>query len=488
MEGFDSPGSTPGPNGDGLAGIPNIATIAATRLTPYSPPMRALNSHLPEAHRILTLAWPVMLTSLNWTLLQATDVAVVGWTGTDQAAALSASRSITYVGFMIAFGLMTSILVFVSRADGAGEMRRTGQLLHDGLLLGLILGVVSGTTMWVFALPLLLGIGVEPHLAPAAAQVVRIMALAFVPSLLNLAASFFLEGVSRPRRVMVVQLATIPFNAVLAWAWSGGHLGLPALGAVGATAATAVASLVGAAGLILAAWTLPDAAARGVRDFGGRTIGSLFVGAAKLARFGLMPGVSSGLELSGISILIALSTQLGEVTANAFQIVFAIHNLVFGIGMGFASAAGVRAGNAVGEGTPRAATPRAMVAVGLAFLFMGLFGVALIAFADPASAIFAATPQVHALATDMLRLWAPFILLDGVQIVLLFTLRSLGDQVAAGFASITSFFLVTGGSGLLMVQWGWGPFALVGALAAGMACSVALLGARLAIVHRRLSL
>ena len=52
---------------------------------------------LDETRRILALAWPVMLTSLNWTILSVTDIVVVGLTGTDQVAALGASRALTFV-------------------------------------------------------------------------------------------------------------------------------------------------------------------------------------------------------------------------------------------------------------------------------------------------------------------------------------------------------------------------------------------------------
>ena len=40
-----------------------------------------------ETLRLLALAWPVMLTSLNWTLLQVTDVMVVGLVSTEEVAA-----------------------------------------------------------------------------------------------------------------------------------------------------------------------------------------------------------------------------------------------------------------------------------------------------------------------------------------------------------------------------------------------------------------
>jgi MATE family multidrug resistance protein len=45
-------------------------------------------------------------------------------------------------------------------------------------------------------------------------------------------------------------------------------------------------------------------------------------------------------------------------------------------------------------------------------------------------------------------------------------LRSLGEQVWAGINGIIGFFLITGGTGWLLVRRGWGPDGL--ALAAGL--------------------
>ena len=77
--------------------------------------MRASPALAAETRRILALAWPVALTSFNWTILQITDVVVVGMTGTGEVAALGASRVLTYVGIVMAIGAMTGIIVHVSR-------------------------------------------------------------------------------------------------------------------------------------------------------------------------------------------------------------------------------------------------------------------------------------------------------------------------------------------------------------------------------------
>lgn len=441
-----------------------------------------------EIRRILSLAWPVVLTSLNWTILHVTDVVVVGFAGTEQVAALGASRSLTFPGIVMGLGALSGVLVHVSRADGAKDLPGTGRALHQGLILAVLLGLASGFALFAFALPMLLGIGVDPAIAPAAADVVRVMALAYPFQLLIVTASFFLEGVSRPTRVAAVNLAILPVNALLAWALSGGHLGLPALGAVGAAQATAIASALGAAGMLLAAWTLPRATQRGVRDLSGLFTRETLRGAGRLAGFGLVPAIASGLELAGFAILIALSTRLGEPAIHAFQIVFSIHNVTFSVALGLGSAAGVRAGNAVGEGMAHDAARRTAVAATLAALSTGALALLLILAPHPFVALFPAIPQVHAIALAMLPVWAPFILFDGVQVVFVYALRSLGDQVIAGVNSILAFFVVTGGLGLWLVHAGWGALALVLASGIGMVVAATLHGARLAWISRRFRL
>lgn len=438
----------------------------------------------PESRRLIALAWPVMLTSLNWTILHVTDVAVVGLVGADQVAMLAGSRALTFVTIVSAIGAMSGILVGTSRADGARNFAETGQVLRDGLVLALALGGVIGGAMALFAAPALHVLGAAPALIDGTAQVVRLFAIAFPFQLIMIAVAFFLEGVSRPARVTVVNFAILPVNALLAWALSGGHLGLPRLGAGGAAMATAIASFLGCAAMLGAAWTLPRAEQRGVRNLSAAAWGAAPRRALALLRFGAVPGIASGLELAGFSILIALSTRLGDNAAHAFQIVFSIHNVSFSVAMGLGSAAGVRVGNAVGEGTRQRAGERAAIAALLTALAMGSAALILMIAARGITAALPASAPVHAMAAMMLGIWAPFILFDGVQLVCVYALRSLGDQVAAGINSILAFFVLTGGLGMWLIAHGWGPAGLALASGLGMMSAALLSGARLAWISR----
>jgi len=120
-------------------------------------------SLLPEARLILKLAWPVMLTSLNWTLMHLIDVAVVGQAGTHELGALAAGRTLTYITIVMGLAALSGILVFTARADGAGDRRATGDYLRTGLLYGFALSMPCLVILLLWAETLLRAIGVPPE-------------------------------------------------------------------------------------------------------------------------------------------------------------------------------------------------------------------------------------------------------------------------------------------------------------------------------------
>jgi MATE family multidrug resistance protein len=421
-----------------------------------------------EARLILRLAWPIMLTNLNWTLMQLIDVVVVGRHGTADLAALAASRTVTFISIVFGLAGLSGVLVHVAQAEGAGRTAETGAVMRAGIAVGLCTGIAATVILWLLASPILVLIGVPPVLAEPGAAVVRAMALAFPAQLVIAAGSFVLEGMSRPRRVMAINLVMLPVNALLAWAWVGGHFGLPALGAVGAGLATAIVSFAGAFLTFAMLWSLADAPARAIRDWSGAAIRKSVTWIPRLVRFGIVPALAAALELAGFSWLMALSTQLGNAAAGAFQAMLAIHNIAFALSMGFGSAAGVRVGNAVGANERERAWSRVLIAGGLCTLVLGAASLLLVIEAPRLVQPFSTDPQVRDLAASMLAIHGAFLVFDGLQYVFGASLRSLGAQVRAGINSILSFFVVTGGLAWFLVRNGWGPDGLAYAAGTGM--------------------
>jgi MATE family multidrug resistance protein len=440
---------------------------------------------IPEARRIARLAWPIILTNLNWTIMHLIDVTVVGFAGTHELGALAAGRVIMFVILMLLFSGMTGIIVFTSRADGAGDLPRTGALWREAVLTGLLLGIPSALVIALAARPLLGLTGVSPDLIEPGALVLVMFMLGLPGQMLSIGCSFFLEGVSAPRRVLAVNLCTLPLNAVLAWILTLGQFGLPEMGAAGAALATAIASTLGGLAMAFMAWTLPSAAVRELRRLDIAAWRAALRGIPALVGFGIMPGLGAAMEVLGFSFLMVLSTRMGDIIAGGFQVMLSLHNIGFALALGLGSAAGVRVGNAVGAGEPWMARSRTLIACGLSLVIMGAVVLVYLVFARPIVNGLTADASVAREAIVMLLILAPFILCDGIQAIFISALRSLGDQVAAGINGIIAFFLVLSLVGWIAYEREWGSAGLAIASAAGMVSAMLLQGGRFWIVSSR---
>jgi len=433
---------------------------------------------LAEARRIARLAWPIVLTNLNWTIMHTVDVAVVGAAGTAELGALAAGRVIFFVILMLLLAGMSGIIVFTSRADGAGDLARTGQCWREGTLMALILGLPSAILIALFASPLLRLTGVAPELVAPGGLVLVATMIGLPGQMLSVAYSYFLEGVSSPRRVLMVNLATLPLNALLAWGLALGQFGLPPLGAVGAALATSITSLIGGVAMGIMAWTLPNARERGLRQTDAASWRTALAGLPALIRFGIMPGVGAAMEVVGFSILMVLSTRMGEAVAGGFQVMLSLHNIGFALALGLGSATGVRVGNAVGANEAWTARQRTLIACGLSLLVMGSVVLTYLVFAAPIVDALSADPAVAREAVTMLVILAPFILFDGLQAIFIAALRSLGDQIAAGVNGVIGFFGIMSAAGWLFWRLEWGSAGLAAAAAIGMTAAMLLQASR----------
>ncbi len=440
-----------------------------------------MSDRIAETRRLLALAWPIALTNLHWIGLNLIDTLLVGHASTHELGHLSAGRAITYVAIVCALASFSSVLVFASRADGAGTPARAGDAWRQGMWLGGAMALAATGGLLIGADWLMRVADVPPDLAAGGARYVRMMALAYPAQFAFVVTSYFLEGISRPRVALVINLASFPVNALLAWALIEGQGGLPAMGAAGAALGTAITVSIAGAAIIAYVHAMPDAAYWGIarvpEPFAQRWARAWTEGAA-LRRFAIAPGVSAALELIGFSVLIALSTRFGAATAGAFQGAIAFQNISIAVGIGLASAAGVRVGNAVGANEPHLAAERGYLAAGLALAGLLVFAIVYHFAAGALMPIISSDPAVVAGGAAMLARVGPWLPFDGVQLVFLFALRSLGDQVWAGAISIVSFFGVMGGLGWWWVHKGAGPMALIDALIWGMIVALLLQGGR----------
>ena len=415
-----------------------------------------------ESRRLLNLAWPIALTQLQWIILNVIDVAMVGHASTQELAYFSAGRMGNWVALIVGISALSGVQVFTARADGAGDKAACGSVFRQGVLLALVMGFGMAIPTLLFARIMLGAAGVPPALADGGATVLQVMALNFPGSFLLVAASLYLEGLSRPRVALMTVLLTLPLNIVANGFLVFGWWGAPQLGAAGAALGTLFANTVGVAILLVYIRVTRPQDCRGWR--------TAWREGQELRQFGLAPGVASGLENMGFAVLIALSTRVGAATAGAFQAMLSVHVLTMTLSTGLASAAAVRIGNAIGAGEPHEIARRGWLAAGLTVSVTLLWGVIYLSFAPQLAAPSSPDPAVITATVAMLGMMAWFLWADGVQMVMVFSLRAAGDQVAAGVIQVTSYFAVMSLAGWFLV----GPMGGAGlALAMGLGLATA---------------
>ncbi|MEM8799469.1 MAG: MATE family efflux transporter [Pseudomonadota bacterium] len=440
-----------------------------------------------DIRRTLALAGPMMIAHGTPMMVSTIDTIMVGRAATDELAYLSIGRALLWIVAVVCFGLISGITVFIARADVAERQSECGQFWRQGLIYAAGLGVVAGAGLALISDPLFHALGLAPALADEGADYVKAVAIGF-PFMMALGASFgFLEGVSKPWPGMIIMLSTLPlnigFNVLLIY----GAGPIPAMGATGAGIGTALSQLSGAI-IILVYLNV----AKGLERYGvqgipiRRWLDNWSKGAA-MRRFGIAPGLATGLEFLGFTSLTYYSGLMGVVQTSAFNVVVSLHFFSLIVCIGMATASSIRVGNAVGRKDAAGVERAALVATTLGVISITPF--AAIYLIDPGLAvgIYTEDAEVLRLASQLMLILAPFIFFDALQFIILFSLRAAGDEVMASILQIMSMCggMLVGGW-ILAFPLGLGSVGLVWSLIVAIVVAALLLGSRFFVVQRRL--
>jgi MATE family multidrug resistance protein len=328
----------------------------------------------------------------------------------------------------------------------------------------------------------LLAIGQSEQLAQGAGQVMIVLGWSLPAMLLFIATTLFLEGIGRPLPSLVVMIAANILNGFLNWLLIYGHWGLPAMGAEGAALATTIVRWCMFIAVASYAWFYVDTIRYGVR-------GPLRDGwrlARTLRRIGYPMALTQGLESGSFAAMMLFAGLLGPVQVAAFQIVMTLIALVFMCALGFATAASVRVGNAVGRRDPRGIRMAGWTAAGLAGCILTACGLVFLGIPQWLASIYTSDPAVLAVASSALALSAIVLIPDGLQAVLMGSLRGIADVWPASAMFFVAFWLVMMPLGyyLGVIQNG-GAQGLVTAIFAGCVTAAVLLSIRFHIVSGR---
>jgi multidrug resistance protein, MATE family len=392
---------------------------------------------------LVRLAGPVVLARAGNTVLNLTNLVIIGHAGATELARQSVAFSLINTLQMIGFGLLTGTLVAVAVSFGREEFVECGRAwrrsLSYALGIGILAAVVSG-----FATELLEVMGQPPEFAAAVGRVTLILGWSLPAQLLFIATSFFLEAIGRPHPGMIAIGLGAAVNGLLCWALVFGQGGLPALGAEGTAIANLIVRVLLAAGLIVYALSFREAARFGTRHSG---TGGWQSGASQ-RRIGYADALSLGIESGSFTAMNLFAASLGTAAVGAYAIALSLLSAIFTFALGISAATAVLVGRAYGRQSARGVAFCGWLGIAVNTGVMVLAGLPLLLAPAAIARLYSTDPMVVATAVPLILIIAVTMVGDGGQRVAAQALRGCHDAWFPTALHMLSYVV-------LMVPLGW---------------------------------
>ncbi len=410
----------------------------------------------PQSLGIWELAWPTIVASALQTMVRWADFMMVGDLGVEAVAGVGAAGQIYWMIQTLVMALSTGLVAILARAIGGGDRQEADQALRQSIVMGAVFGFVSWFIVLPFLGPIIGIMGVTDGVIAYGSDYLFWLLVGNVPFVLGFIFAAALRAAGDARMPLYIGILANLLNLFLNWVLIYGNLGAPALGVAGAGMASAIAMFVQLAvywimwsrGLLILKPLL-----KGFRFDWGMSRRILHIG---------YPASIEGMVFQiGILSFMALMSVYGTAEFTAYQIGVQILSISFLPGNGFSIAASTLVGQHLGAKDPDAAMRSGWRSLGLAMLFMGALGAALIAMAPTLAGWFIDDAEVIALTVDFIWILGIAQPLMAIEFVIGGALRGAGDTRFPLFAIFTGLFIFRVFPAILIALYWGGSIQLV---------------------------
>lgn len=427
---------------------------------------------------MIRLATPVVLVQVGMMLMGVVDTMMLGRVS-ELALAAGALGHGLGMGFSIfPMGLLMALDPLVAQAFGAGDHRRVGTRLQQGLVLALVISVPVSLLMW-FIEDFLIWTGQDSSIVGPTRDYVRAIIPGSACFLLFVAGRQTLQAMSLVRPAVLAIVVANLANGLANYALIFGKFGFPALGVLGSGYATSLSRAFMVGVLFWAGWPVFR------RYFHHYPQVWLRRGYVQVLKIGIPSGIHMGLEAWLFVAVTVMMGSLGSRELAAHQIAINLASMTFMVPLGIAGASATRVGNAIGRGDPSGARRSAAVCLLLGTMVMICSALTFWFFPRPLSRLYTPEEGVLAIAVTLIPIAAVFQIVDGIQVVAGGALRGAADTKIPALIALVGFW----GLGLplgwsLAFHRGLGAPGLWWGLTGGLASAAVLLMIRLVVRFR----
>ena len=363
-----------------------------------------------ERSYVLRLSFPAIFENLTATMMQITNMIMVGGLGASATATVAVNSAPTWVINSLVMAIGVGCTALIARSTGARQTEKAEAACRQTFLLGLAAGAALSVLTYFLAPLIPVWMHADPALYGEATLYMRILSAGFLPYYTGIALAAALRGAGDMATPMKVSTTASLLNIVIGFfliypsreisflsltfpMWGAG------LGVRGAAIATSATTGLSGIWLILAAMHSKS----GLRLRPKKLRPSL-----PLIRQLMSIGTPAALERLSISlgqvIFIGMVAALGTAQLAAHHLVVTIESLSYMPGYGFAAAASTLVGQSLGAGEPQNARMRGTLAIRLCVITMSLIGVALFLLAPWWMTLFTPDMDVRLVGASLLRI------------------------------------------------------------------------------------
>ena len=392
---------------------------------------------------IFRLGWPMFVGQIAVMANGFIDTLMAGRYSTVDLAGIGVGASIYMSIFVAMMGILLALTPTASQLYGAGRHAEIGEEVRQSGWLALLLTVLCFLALR-FPDPFFLLTRLEPEVEVRTRGYLAALSWS-VPATLAFRIFYgFSSAVSKPRTIMLLNLAGLVFKIPLNLVFMYGYFGLPALGGVGCAVSTAVISW----GIVIAAWywcyTDPDYARYKVFERWSwpdlRRIGHL-------VSLGLPIGLTFFIDVTAFTFMALFVAQLGPLNSAAHQIAGNFAAILYMLPLAIGNAASVLVGQAIGAKDFARARSTGITGIAVAFGTACVVGT-LLSFANAhIAAFYSPDAKVIAIAATLLAVVAVYHVMDAVQAVVINVLRGYKRALVPMFCNAFALWGVGLGGG-----------------------------------------
>ncbi len=386
----------------------------------------------------MRLAIPIIIGNVGQTLITFSDNIMVGRLGANSLGAAGFAGSLFYVFLLFGVGLLAPTAALFAQAHIRDEHEEGGELLRHTVFAATLISLGIMLVLWL-AKPLMAHMGQTTEVVNLSIGFASYLIASLLPSLLYQAYKQFSDGIGKTTIGMYVMIAAILINILGNYIFIYGHWGAPALGLNGSGLATLISRCFMALAMIIYIHRHP----KFKKYFSHRWRKLLQnIKLKKIFYLGIPNGLTYVFEVGAFSFSSVMMGWLGAVQLAAHQIALNLASISFLVTVGIGAAGTIRVGSEIGLQCFEKARYAGRVALALGALYMLASAGFIFSAREFLASIYTKDLRVISFAAAYLTVAAAFQFFDGIQAVVVGTLRGLQDTQWPSILAFIAYWIV----------------------------------------------